>query len=525
MNSSMFTKAVAPMRMLAQSQIVVRDYGCKRARYHTAAFSRPRSTAKRRLDTWFARRSFHATTRLGEKNPYKNLGVNKNATAAEIKKAYYGLAKKYHPDTNKDPTAKDRFAEIQSAYEILSDPQKRQQYDQFGDAAFAQNGGGASGGHPFDGGFAGFTGKEGFPFEDLFAAFTGQAGRRRQRGGFESPFSSPFEAAEVLVGENIEVFTSVTFTEAAKGTTKTITITPMTPCKSCSGSGLRPGAKRASCKNCNGTGTRLHFMHGGMQMASTCNTCEGTGSAIPRGSECSTCSGNGVVRERMSMPVEVPAGIEDGMRLKFEGAGDAPPMGRAANPKAPSDRGDLYVSVRVAKDPKFTRDGANLTHVATIPFTTALLGGQVSVPTLDGSVNVKVATGTNTGDKQVLAGMGIKRLNSRRNSGFGDLKVEFRVNMPKSLNGTQRTLLEMLADSLGDKSARRVMNVSASSSPDDAESHKNEGFLKSIWHTLTNHPAHENTAQDNQADKKTNSSSSSKAKDESSKKSSDSSSG
>lgn len=502
------------MRRLAQRRIVVRDYGCNGSGYHTAAFARPRCQGRRRVDAPLARRGFHATASQGIKDPYQTLGVYKQAAASEIKKAYYSLAKKYHPDTNKDPKAKDRFAEIQSAYEILSDPQKRKQYDQFGAAAFdpSAGGGGAgdSGGNPFAGGFAGFGGKGGFPFEDIFAAFTGGgggAGGRRRRGGsspFEAAFTSAFEQGDMLVGENIETFCNITFAEAAKGTTKTVTITPMTTCTTCSGHGLKSGSKKEACKNCNGTGTRLHFLHGGIQMAAECNSCEGIGSTIPKGSECSTCSGNGITRQRFSMPVNIPAGIEDGMRLKFEGEGDAPPLGRHANPNAAPHRGDLYVSIRVARDAKFVRDGPNLLHVTTIPFTTALLGGQISVPTLDGYVSIKVATGTNTGDRQVLAGMGMKRLNKK--SAWGDLQIEFKVNMPKSLNSKQRTLLEFLADEMGDKSARRLVNVNRpmSTPADDADDHKREGWLKSIWHALTSSPAHETNNNHEPADGKKN---------------------
>lgn len=195
-------------------------------------------------------------------------------------------------------------------------------------------------------------------------------------------------------------------------------------------------------------------------MASTCGTCEGTGSSIPKGSECKTCSGNGVVRERKTITVDIPAGIEDGMRLRVDGAGDAPATGRSADPNAQTQRGDLYVFVRVAQDPKFRREGSNILYTANIPLTTALLGGQVEVPTLDGAVNVKVATGTSTGDKMTLTGMGMKRLGARR-AGSGDLRVEFRVSMPKYLSANQRTIVEMLADEMGDKTAKRIMNVSS----------------------------------------------------------------
>ncbi|KJZ77901.1 DnaJ-like 1 [Hirsutella minnesotensis 3608] len=506
MNCGLFTRAVAPVRVLAQSQVAtrpkLRECIGKTAHIHTAAF-RVEPTRKsgrvKGAEVPRSTRGFHATRRLAQKDPYQALGVSKSASAAEIKKAYYGLAKKYHPDTNKDTNAKDRFADIQSAYEILSDPKKREQYDQFGAAGFDPSGGGAPGGDPFGGAgnpFSGFGGQGGFGaginFDDIFSAFTGQHGG--PFGGRRGTRSNPFQQ-EILVGDNIEVQTSISFLEAAKGTNKTVTITPLVSCGTCTGSGLKPGTQKSSCKSCNGTGTRLHFMQGGFQMASTCGTCDGTGSTIPRGSECRACSGNGVVRERKTITLDIPAGIEDGMRLRVDGAGDAPPTGRTAQSNARTQTGDLYVFVRVAKDPKFSREGSNVLYTATIPLTTALLGGQVSVPTLDGTVNIKVATGTNSGDKVTLSGMGMKRLGARR-GGMGDLKVEFRVNMPKYLSANQRMLVEMLADEMGDKSARRVMNVSSSSSDSpDAGSHKNEGFLKSIWHTLTNHPAHQKDAQ------------------------------
>lgn len=391
------------------------------------------------------------------KDPYQALGVNKSASASEIKKAYYGLAKKYHPDTNKDPGAKDQFAQIQSAYEILSDPKKKEAYDQYGSAAFDPNGGGPGGGDPFGGGgnpFAGFGGGgfggggAGFSgFEDLFNQAFGGGGKGKGR--------NPFQETAVM-GDNIEVQTTISFVEAARGTSKTISITPLATCGTCSGKGLKEGAKREGCKSCGGSGTRVHFMAGGFQMASTCNSCNGSGTTVPKSSQCKSCGGDGVVRERKTLTVDVPGGIEDGMRLRVDGQGDAPALGAAGDPSARGVKGDLYVFVRVAADPKFSRQGSDILYTATVPFTTALLGGDITVPTLDGKVNVKVATGTATGDKMTLTGMGMKKLNGRR-GGSGDLKVEFRVTMPKYLTGNQRTLIEMLADELGDTTAKRIM--------------------------------------------------------------------
>ena len=393
------------------------------------------------------------------------LGVAKNASASDIKKAYYSLAKKYHPDTNKDPGAKDRFADSQSAYEILSDPQKKATFDQHGAVAFDQGAGfdpsggnaggpggpfgGAAGQGPFQGGF-GFGGFQGdINIDDLFGAFTG--GGRRGRGSRQSAYQE-----EVLVGQNIDVQTNISFMDAAKGTSKDILITPLVECRTCAGDGLKKGQKRTSCHKCGGTGTRVHFAQAGFQMASTCETCGGQGIIIPKGGECGSCNGNGVVRERKTVNIDIPGGVEDGMRLRVSGEGDAPPTGTAANPAAKKERGDLYVFIRVAADSNFSRSGSNVLYTAAVPLATAILGGEIKVPTLDGEVKLKVATGTGTGDKVTLSGMGMPKLGGRRNA-LGDLRVEFKVSMPKYLTSNQRTILEMLADELGDKTAKRVM--------------------------------------------------------------------
>ncbi|KAI1393952.1 uncharacterized protein F4822DRAFT_31480 [Hypoxylon trugodes] len=516
MNSTIFTKAAIPSRIVSPTQIYRRQRirGNLRKRSQTQSNAicyfakRPSNTIRRPIcQEILFKRSFHTTPNaLAIKDPYKALGVGKSASASEIKKAYYGLAKKYHPDTNKDPSAKDKFGEIQSAYEILSDPKKKEQYDQFGAAGFDPSGGPQpGGGDPFGGAgnpFAGFGGQGGFGanfnFDDLFSAFTGGRGGPFGGGG-RSGGRNPF-AQEILVGENIEVQTSISFMEAAKGTSKTMTIHPLVRCNTCSGSGLKQGAKRTECRSCGGTGTQVHFMTGGFQMASTCGTCKGSGQVAPKGSDCGACSGAGVVRDRKTITVDIPAGIEDGMRLRLDGEGDAPVTGGTTDANAKTARGDLYVFVRVASDPKFKRAGSDILYTATIPLTTAMLGGEVTIPTLDGQVNVKVATGTNTGDKITLPGMGMKKLGARR-SNSGDLLVEFRVGMPKYLSANQRTILELLADEMGDKTAKRIMNVKmpssdgstqkAASKDDDPASHKNESFLKSIWHNLTNHPAHQ----------------------------------
>lgn len=347
---------------------------------------------------------------------------------------------------------------------MLSDPQKRQQYDQFGAAGFDPSGGPSPGGDPFGGGnpFTGFGGGRGgfggggINFDDIFSAFAGG-------GGGGNPFGrqsgrNPFQQ-EILVGDNIEVQSNISFMDAAMGTRKKVTINPYVPCGTCSGNGMKAGTKRSSCGVCGGTGTRVHMVQGGFQMASTCGACGGSGSTIPRGSACGSCAGDGVVRQRKTINVDIPAGVEDGMRLRIDGAGDAPPTGQAAEENVRSKKGDLYVFIRVASDPKFRRAGSDILYTASIPLPTAILGGEVAIPTLTGEVKVKVSTGTNTGDRITLPGMGMKKLHGR--GGAGDLKVEYRVNMPKYLSANQRVLAEMLAEEMDDKTAKRVMNVTS----------------------------------------------------------------
>ncbi|KAG8901529.1 hypothetical protein FRC00_006452 [Tulasnella sp. 408] len=365
------------------------------------------------------------STAASAKDPYQTLGVAKDASAADIKKAYFGLAKKFHPDTNKDPSAKDKFLDIQAAYDILSDPQKRSAYDRYG-AASTQEGfdPDAFGGRgPFGaGGFGGFQ-DFGGPFgaaggrsqADIFEALFGSAFGGGTRTG-RSPFGGGPEMDSR--GADIEISASVSFLEAAKGTTRTVTIMPIVDCKTCTGTGLKSGVKRSVCKTCNGTGTRTFMVQSGFQMATTCNTCRGSGTTIPKHGECGDCSGLGKVKTKKTVDVSVPAGVEEGMVIRVPGSGDRPVSGKGSP-------GDLLVRVSVTPSKVFRRQGTNLFHDVKIPFHQAILGGRVRVPTLEGDVDVRIPGGTQQGEECVLKGRGIT---------------------PVSLTKRQRQILQQYAD-------------------------------------------------------------------------------
>ncbi|CUS09513.1 unnamed protein product [Tuber aestivum] len=460
-------------RALRASSNPIANFRC----FHTPTLSRPLLAL--RNSNYSQRRPFHSTPRsqAAVKNPYSILGVGKTASTSEIKKSYYSLAKKWHPDQNKDPSARERFQEVQAAYEILSDPAKKEQFDQYGEAAFDPDSGfspGAGAG-PGQGGFSGFSGgfTADFSFEDLFGSFGRSGGGRGSRGFTD----------DTMLGDNIEIEVTISFMEAASGTSKDIRIHPLVQCKACSGMGVKPGTMKKQCSLCYGTGTRVHHMQG-FQMASTCERCRGTGTVTPRGSECGTCSGSGVTKEARTITIDIPAGVDTGMKMRVDGEGDAPQANIHSSSPSGKKRGNLFVHIRVTPHKEFSRKGSDIYYTATIPFTTALLGGQTKIPTLDGHVDIKVPMGTNTGDMIAISGKGMPGPNSPGR--IGDLKVEFKLNPPRTLTPRQRILLEMLADEFKDKNARRIMNVNSKN--DGAsyyEEHKNEGFLKRAWHNLT----------------------------------------
>lgn len=307
--------------------------------------------------------------------------------------------------------------------QILSDDKKRAAYDQYGSAsqqpgfdadAFSRSpfgAGGFGGFQDFGGAFGGARGGGGNAsdlFEQLFGAFSG--GGAGGRAGPRAPQR----------GEDIESTINISFMESCSGVKKTVTVTPVVECKTCTGSGLKPGATRNTCSTCRGTGQQTFSLQG-MMMASTCQSCGGSGSTVPRSSRCGECEGVGRVKERKTVDVEIPAGIEDGMKIRLPTSGDIPLSG-------PGTPGDLLVRVNVMPSKVFRRQGSNLYHVSTIPVHVALLGGKMRIPTLEGDVEVRVKNGTRDGEEAVLKGRGVKSVYGRER---GDLIVNWKLAIPR----------------------------------------------------------------------------------------------
>ena len=366
---------------------------------------------------------------------YEVLGIGKNATDAEIKSAYRKLAKKYHPDLNPgDKEAEEKFKEVNEANDVLSDPQKRQRYDQFGFAGedpnyAAANGGGAGG---FGGGFGGVD--LGDIFGDIFGGGFG--------GGF-SGFgggSSTRTANAPRKGHDIQASVILTFEEAAHGCSKKITINRQDTCPDCGGTGAAKGTSPETCPDCGGRGyvvTQQRTPFGVMQSQQPCSHCGGRGTIIRN--PCKTCRGTGKTAARKSLEINIPAGIDDDQNIALRGQGDAGSNGGPA--------GDVIVHVTVKADPMFERDGYDVTIHVPITFSQAVLGDDVEVPTVDGRIVQHIPEGTQSGTKFRLRGQGIQYLNGR---GRGDQYVIVDVEIPKKLNRTQREALKAFEDSLKD---------------------------------------------------------------------------
>lgn len=352
---------------------------------------------------------------------YEVLGVAKDASEADIKRAYRKLAAQYHPDVNHDPGAEERFKEINEANDVLSDEEKRARYDQYGFAGVDPNFN--PGGSPFGGGFGDFGG-----FGDIFSDLFG--GGRSSRRNPNAP----------IQGEDVTAHVEVTFEEAAFGTEKEISASRIENCDQCRGTGAAPGTKSETCMRCNGTGTvrtQQSFMGMTMQSTAACPDCRGTGKVIR--TPCTRCKGKGKVRRNYKTKVKFPAGIDNGQTLRVRGEGSAGYNG------GPS--GDLMVTVSVRPHALFTRQGQDVYCEMPISFTQAACGAEVDVPTLDGKVRYTVGEGTQTGTTFRLRGKGIPFVNGR---GRGDQFVTVVVETPGRLSREQKELLRRLEESGGD---------------------------------------------------------------------------
>jgi molecular chaperone DnaJ len=360
---------------------------------------------------------------------YEVLGVPRDVSAEDMKKAYRKLAVKHHPDKNPgDKTAEDKFKEIGEAYDILSDDQKRAAYDRYGHGAFANGGGGGGGGggfhDPFDifrEVFGGSGGGGGGVFESFFGG--GGGGGRQRRDG-------PQRGSDLRYGMEI------TLEDAARGTEREIEYDRQAVCKTCTGSGSASGAGKKTCRTCGGAG-QVISSRGFFQIQQNCPDCQGSGEVIS--DPCKPCSGSGRTKERTKLRVKIPAGIEDGSRLRSGGNGDYGAKGGPA--------GDLYIVVQVKAHELFEREGDDLHCQMPLSFSTATLGGETTVPTLEGKANLKVPSGTQNGTTFRLRGKGIKILGEERH---GDLYVHVQIAVPTQLSAEQRTHLEAFAKSFGE---------------------------------------------------------------------------
>jgi molecular chaperone DnaJ len=367
---------------------------------------------------------------LAKRDYYEVLEVNKNATETEIKKAFRKLAKQYHPDLNAgNQAATEKFKEVNEAYEVLSDSEKKARYDQFGHAGVdpSYSGGGGSAGAGGFGGFSDFGVDLGDIFENMFGGFGGFGGGNRTRNQ-----NIPTK------GENIEITIGLTFMEAALGTKRTIKFSRQETCPQCAGTGAEKGQPPSTCKDCKGTGTtkvvqRTPF--GVISSSRVCQRCGGAGVFIDH--PCHNCSGSGNIQKKVSIDVSCPAGIDNRQIFIVRNQGHA---GHKGGPN-----GDLEVLARVESHPIFTRDGNDIHCELPLKFSQLTLGDEITVPTISGKAKYSIAEGTQPGTTFRLKGKGIPYTNGR---GCGDAYVKVSVEIPRNLNAKQKELLQELSDSL-----------------------------------------------------------------------------
>jgi len=363
---------------------------------------------------------------MAKRDYYEILGVPRNATQEEIKKAYRRLALKYHPDRNPgDKEAEERFKEVSEAYEVLSDPEKRAIYDKYGHEGL-RAGVGAGGAGPFTGGF-GFE----FDLEDALRTFM------RDFGGFGSIFDDFFgestaTATGARAGANLRYDLTITLEEAYSGCQKQIRITRHESCPVCGGSGARPGSGKRVCPTCGGAGM-VRYTRGFFTVQQTCPRCRGAGEVVEE--PCSNCRGEGVVLNTRRITVDVPPGVETGSRLRLAGEGEAGSFG--------GPPGDLYIVIHVEPHEIFERKGTDIFCEVPIPFSVAVLGGEIEVPTLDGRAKMKIPAGTPSGKIFRMRGKGMPHL---RGGGRGDQYVRVVIDVPTNLGSKEKEIIRELAE-------------------------------------------------------------------------------
>ena len=366
---------------------------------------------------------------------YEVLGVSKGASEDELKKAYRKLAKKYHPDMNPgDKTAEAKFKEVNEAYEVLSDKEKRAKYDQFGHAGVDPNFGAG-------GGYGGFDMGD-IDLGDIFGSFFGGG-----FGGFGGGSSQRANAPQK--GESLRANLTLSFEEAAFGCEKEIELNRTEPCDDCQGSGCQPGTTAETCPDCRGTGViRIQRGAGGFAFSSTapCSRCRGTGKIIH--SPCKSCGGTGSVRKKKRISVTIPAGIDDGQAVSLRGQGNAGKNGGPA--------GDLIVGVRIKPHPHFQREGTTVLYEQPVSFYQAAMGAELEIPTIDGKVKWTLPAGTQPGTTFRLRGKGIPELRGR---GRGDQYVTVKVQVPTNLTTEQRDALRAFGETMGETTGERPIKT------------------------------------------------------------------